>query len=71
MNFVEKSIEIIQTYQDSGGAYIASPYFSPYQYGWFRDGAYTAYAMDLYGYHQSAENFYDWGTKIIENTARK
>jgi len=71
MNFVEKSIEIIQTYQDSGGAYIAGPYFSPYQYGWFRDGVYTAYAMDLYGYHQSAENFYDWGTKIIEKYSKK
>ncbi len=71
MNIIEKSIEIILANQDSGGAYIASPNFSPYQYGWFRDGVYTAYAMDLYGYHQSAEKFFDWSANIIEKYSEK
>lgn len=71
MNFIEKSIEIILNHQDQGGAYIASPFYPPYQYGWFRDGVYTAYAMDLYGYHQSAEMFFDWSVDIIDQYSQK
>lgn len=71
MDLIEKSIKVILRYQDRQGAYIASPNFPPYQYGWFRDGVYTAYAMGLYDHHHSAEKFYDWSVRVIEKYAEK
>ncbi len=64
-----RSIEIIKANQTPGGAYLASPNFAQYHYCWFRDGAYTAYAMDLAGEHESAFRFYDWAANIIAGRA--
>jgi GH15 family glucan-1,4-alpha-glucosidase len=41
-------------------AYIASPNFPTYQYCWFRDGSFSAYAMDLAGQHESSHRFHQW-----------
>lgn len=60
-----RSIEVIPTHQSSNGGYLASPTFPDYRYCWFRDGAYTAYAMDLVGEHDSARRFHDWCAWII------
>src|SRR3954451_4105923 len=61
-----RSIEIIKANQTHEGAYIAGPGFSQYsRYCWFRDGTYTAYAMDLAGEHDSAFRFYDWAAGMI------
>ncbi len=54
------SIELIKTYQSENGAFVACPTFPTYNYCWFRDGAYIAYAMDLAGEHESSRRFYDW-----------
>jgi len=61
----EHSIEVILNNQSESGAYPASPNFPTYQYCWFRDGAFTAYAMDLVGEHQSATRFHAWAAANI------
>lgn len=64
-----RSLEVIRANQAPSGAYIASPNFPQYNYCWFRDGAYTAYAMDLAGEHESAARFYSWATGIVAGRA--
>jgi GH15 family glucan-1,4-alpha-glucosidase len=64
-DLVRRSIEIILANQVPSGAYIASPNFPAYQYCWFRDGAYTAYAMDRLGEHHSAHRFHEWAARVI------
>lgn len=59
------SIEVILDHQAPSGGYLASPSFPDYRYCWFRDGAYTAYAMDLAGEHESAWRFHDWCARVI------
>jgi GH15 family glucan-1,4-alpha-glucosidase len=57
--------KIILAHQSIGGGYLASPTFPDYRYCWFRDGAYTAYAMDLSGEHESARRFHAWCARIV------
>lgn len=61
----ERSIEIILANQTPSGAFIAGPSFSPYKYCWFRDGAFTAYSMDLVGEHESSYRFHGWAANLI------
>jgi GH15 family glucan-1,4-alpha-glucosidase len=62
-----RSIEIILGNQSPGGAYIASPNFPTYQYCWFRDGSFSAYAMDLAGEYESSRRFHQWAAeRVIE-----
>ncbi len=61
------SIEVILANQAETGAYIASPNFSAYQYCWFRDASFVAYAMDLAGECESASKFHDWAVQVILN----
>jgi GH15 family glucan-1,4-alpha-glucosidase len=68
-NLFNRSIEVILDNQDVSGAYIASPNFGAYQYCWFRDGAFIAYAMDLVGEHSSAARFHDWAAAIVNKRA--
>jgi len=65
VNLIERSIEIILNNQSTSGAYIASPNFKSYQYCWFRDSAFIAYSMDLYGEKKSAYRFHDWAVHTI------
>jgi len=72
MNYLfEKSIEILKKYQSPSGAFIASPNFKVYKYCWFRDGTYSAYALDLVGSHTNTERFYLWCAKTIERYREK
>ncbi|MBC7249533.1 MAG: glycoside hydrolase family 15 protein [Anaerolineae bacterium] len=61
----QHSIEVIMAHQAASGGYLASPTFADYRYCWFRDGAYTAYAMDLAGCHESAHRFHDWCARVV------
>ena len=45
----EHSLRVILDNQDTNGAYIACPNMPDYQFSWFRDGAYIAYALTLDG----------------------
>ncbi len=67
VDLYQRSIEIILANQFASGAYIASPNFPTYHYCWYRDGSFTAYAMDLVGQHASARAFHQWAAdRILE-----
>jgi GH15 family glucan-1,4-alpha-glucosidase len=61
----ERSVEIILRNQSPSGAYVASPSFPTYQYCWFRDGSFIAYAMDLVGQPESAARFHAWAAAAV------
>jgi GH15 family glucan-1,4-alpha-glucosidase len=67
IDLYRQSIQIILNNQSESGAYIASPNFPTYQYCWFRDGSFIAYAMDLAGEYGSAEKFHNWTARVILN----
>ncbi|BAN03479.1 glycoside hydrolase family 15 protein [Ilumatobacter coccineus] len=60
-----RSVAVIAEHQDVGGAYPASPTFTVYQFSWFRDGAFIADAMSRTGEPSSADAFFDWCARII------
>ncbi|MFP3854342.1 MAG: glycoside hydrolase family 15 protein [Anaerolineales bacterium] len=65
MDLTRKSIEVIKSNQAETGAFGASPNFEPYQYCWFRDGAYCAYALDLWGESEASAKFFSWSAELI------
>jgi GH15 family glucan-1,4-alpha-glucosidase len=60
------SVEVIRRGQAPSGAYVASPDFRVYRYGWLRDGSFCAYAMDLVGENASASRFHVWVAETLE-----
>lgn len=64
-DLVASSIRVIAEGQAPSGAYIASPAFSQYGFGWLRDGAYIALAMDAAGRPDSARAFHAWAARTI------
>jgi GH15 family glucan-1,4-alpha-glucosidase len=64
-----RSIEIILANQHASGAYVACPNFPNYQFCWFRDGSFIAYAMDLAGEHESAALFHAWAARAVNARA--
>ncbi|MGH2344532.1 MAG: glycoside hydrolase family 15 protein, partial [Chloroflexota bacterium] len=62
---IVRSIQIIRSGQGESGAYYACPTYPTYQYCWFRDGTFTAHAMDLWGERESAARFYDWASRMV------
>src|SRR5579885_1988442 len=62
---VTHSLAVIEAGQGTSGAYVACPTYSTYNYCWFRDGTFTAAAMDRWQRHESARRFYDWATSLI------
>jgi isomaltose glucohydrolase len=65
LELAHRSVEIISSYQDAGGAYPASPAFQVYRYCWFRDGAFIADAMSRAGSADSAERFFTWCSDVL------
>ena len=64
-----RSIEIILQNQNPSGAYPACTNFPTYRYSWFRDGSFTAFAMDLVGERQSAARFHRWVARTVNSYA--
>lgn len=64
-DLVASSVRVIAEGQAPSGAYIASPAFSQYGFGWLRDGAYVALAMDAAGRPDSARAFHEWAARTI------
>ncbi|HEX7003660.1 MAG TPA: glycoside hydrolase family 15 protein [Trueperaceae bacterium] len=62
---VAASLAVIREGQSAEGAYLACPTFPTYRYSWFRDGAFIAEAMDLWGHSDSAGAFHNWTVKTI------
>jgi GH15 family glucan-1,4-alpha-glucosidase len=71
MDLWEKSVSVIRENQSPNGAFIASPAFPTYNYSWFRDGSYIAYAMDLAGDHDSAHRFFNWALWAVDQRSEK
>lgn len=65
----QRSIQIIASHQAPTGAYPACPNFPTYQYCWFRDGAFIAYAMDVAGQYESAHRFHAWAVQTVRRHA--
>jgi glucoamylase len=72
VDLYKKSLLILRTNIDSKGAIIAANdsdihHFArdTYSYMWPRDGALTAYALDMAGYHGITRKFYDFCLNII------
>lgn len=64
-DLLESSVRVILDGQAPSGAYVASPTFSQYGFGWLRDGAYVALAMDAAGRPDSARAFHEWVARVI------
>jgi GH15 family glucan-1,4-alpha-glucosidase len=64
-DLVQASVDLILRHQAPSGGFVASPTFPTYQYCWYRDGAFIAYAMDLYAEHASAARFHGWAANAI------
>lgn len=77
-----KSLMVILDHQQAGGGYLACPNMPDYQFSWFRDGAFIAYALTLDGSDRpiqhavgfaaqwdSAGKFHDWCARMINARA--
>jgi GH15 family glucan-1,4-alpha-glucosidase len=80
----ERSVSILLDNQQPGGAYLACPNMPDYQFSWFRDGAYIAYALVLNGriaslrhegsmaaQWESAARFHTWCADMINSRAER
>ena len=61
----DADVRFLLDHQHPGGAYVASPDFSQYPYGWVRDGAFVAHALDVVGQRASAARFHAWVAEAI------
>lgn len=71
LELVASSLRVLLDGQAPTGAYVASPTFSQYGYGWLRDGSYCALAMDAVGERSSARAFHDWVAQVVEARASR
>jgi isomaltose glucohydrolase len=62
----ERSRELLREHQDPGGGWPASPHFAPYQFSWFRDGAFIAEGASAAGLHDEADRFHQWCQRVLE-----
>jgi GH15 family glucan-1,4-alpha-glucosidase len=63
---VERSRRVLREGQARSGAFVASPSFRVYDFGWLRDGAFCAHALDRVGDHAAAHAFHAWAVSAIE-----
>jgi isomaltose glucohydrolase len=62
---VRHSLEVLARGQHHTGAFVAAPTYPTYRFGWLRDGAFCAYALDLVGERQRAAAFHGWVTDVM------
>jgi GH15 family glucan-1,4-alpha-glucosidase len=67
----QHSIETLTKHQYPSGAFPAAPNFAPYQYSWFRDGAFISYALDSAGYPDQSELFHRWCAQTVLRHSEK
>jgi GH15 family glucan-1,4-alpha-glucosidase len=51
--------------QAPSGALVAAPTFPTYRFGWLRDGAFCAYALDILGERVRAAAFHAWVVELV------
>lgn len=71
VSLCQHSIDVLLQNQDPSGAFLACPTFPAYQYSWFRDGSFIAYALDEVGYHERAEYFHQWCARTVLRHRKK
>jgi GH15 family glucan-1,4-alpha-glucosidase len=64
-----RSLALIRANQTPSGAYLASPNLREYRNSWFRDGTFIADAMSRAGETESAEAFFGWCCRLLEERA--
>ena len=62
---VYADVRFLLDHQAPGGAYVASPSFSQYPFGWLRDGAFVAHALQRAGERASADAFHAWVARAV------
>jgi GH15 family glucan-1,4-alpha-glucosidase len=62
----ERSLTVLRDGQSRSGAFVASPSFRVYNFGWLRDGAFCAYALDRVGHAAAAGAWHRWVQEAIE-----
>jgi GH15 family glucan-1,4-alpha-glucosidase len=62
----ERSLRVLHDGQARSGAFVASPAFRVYDFGWLRDGAFCAYALDRVGEQAAAAAFHRWVLDTLE-----
>lgn len=65
-SLLQRSVDVLREGQAPSGALIASPAFGVYRYGWLRDGAFCAHALDIAGEKERATAFHRWAATAIE-----
>lgn len=61
------SRDLIRNSQFPEGAWHAASGYTTYEYCWFRDSSYIAYAMDLSHEHESARRFHNWCFSLLKD----
>lgn len=77
-----RSQQVMLDNQQPGGGYLACPNMPDYQFSWFRDGAFVAYALTIDGQFapishssgiaaqwDSAGRFHDWCARMVSDRA--
>jgi GH15 family glucan-1,4-alpha-glucosidase len=59
------SVRLLLDQQSSSGSFVACPTFPVYEYAWFRDGAFCAYALDAAGEQTAARRFHEWAARTV------
>jgi isomaltose glucohydrolase len=62
---VHDDVRFLLDHQAPSGAYVASPSFSQYPFGWLRDGAFVAHALLRSGERASADAFHGWVARSV------
>jgi GH15 family glucan-1,4-alpha-glucosidase len=62
----DRSRRVLRDGQASSGAFVASPAFRVYDFGWLRDGAFCACALDRIGEQAAAAAFHEWTMSTLE-----
>ena len=65
MNQYQRSIQVLLDSQADSGALIASAAFPSYQYSWFRDSGFIAYALCRVGHAENARRYFLWAAQTI------
>jgi GH15 family glucan-1,4-alpha-glucosidase len=67
----ERSLAVLRDGQAKSGAFVASPAFRVYDYGWLRDGSFCAHALDAVGLRAASGAFHRWTQATIERHREK
>jgi GH15 family glucan-1,4-alpha-glucosidase len=62
----ERSLAVLRDGQSRSGAFVASPTFRVYNFGWLRDGAFCAHALDRVGHSAASGAWHRWVQAAIE-----